>query len=65
MTSPPALVLRARQFTRLTVSLTNWMWPSQKSVFTPPGWLLRAVLMAGSWGGLDCQQSNVLELGVR
>src|SRR3954447_16568742 len=56
-TSPPLRVPSALQVVTLIESLTNATWPSQKSAFTPPGWLLRAALIAGLCGGLDCQQS--------
>lgn len=38
MTSPPPIVPRARQVTKLMVSLMNRTEPSAKTVFTPPGW---------------------------
>jgi len=64
-TSPAFRVARPRQVKRLIESLTHWTWPSQQRTFTPPEWLARAVLMAGLWGGEDCQQSGVFEFGAR
>src|SRR5262245_11658044 len=47
-TSPPWLVLSARQTAMLTASLTNTTWPSQKTVLTPPGECrLRAAIIRG------------------
>ena len=37
MTSPPFVVLRARQVGRLIEFLINFTDPSPNSVFTPPG----------------------------
>ena len=56
-TSPPFLVESPRQVAGLIESLANWQWPSQYRTFTPPEWLLRAALIAGLCGGLDCHQS--------
>src|SRR5262249_6326477 len=46
-TSPPAMVLRARQALTLIEFFTNWTWPSAISALTPPAWKLRAALYAG------------------
>ena len=56
-TSPPLRVEIERQVGRATESFTNWTWPSQNRAQTPPAWLLRAALIAGLCGGLDCHQS--------
>lgn len=61
-TSPPWVVLVARQIGRLTEFLTNRTLPSHITALSPPGWRLRAAIKFGAVA-IDWAQGGFLMYG--